>query len=571
MNAAQPVTTATTSSESPPQTQRRENAATRKARTRLWPDHSDDPIHYPSLAQRKLDLQDAVTEISLGRDSGRNMMAIFDDIDSTPRTKFNIRCKKGRSKTHWTRYHGVEDVDIPVGTTLKNMCQFYPFHCWGDGLRIFMAEGWTAEQMWKQLPRDARCDQARERPWNYLQQAMGREADIIYVEAGNSKRVPMKRKKDDTDNVAEGAVGDLGGNNARDVSRSPLSPQRSPGARSTGRSSHRTPPKNRATGIIPTTQYTLSPPKLHHPRQRTFDGPSYRGTPAPSCTLVQPTERSAGFDPMTVDPSILTPAEFPNVPQSQQQPAQQQHLFPYENSPTMQEIQYIQSLDNNAGRFAPQQHAARGPVRSTYPDLPTSQSQAWSEEDDGANLQGFFNGGQHIPNHPLRRTGGFDQPAFPSQPPAAGSMIGTSQQSNPIQPLPQAFVNNSQYGNVHLDFGAGQNFMQGEAVENAFPQGPFWQNDHFSGDEPRTVHPQYISNRMQHRNSQYFFADEAPTTGDAEMIDNGALSSSLTSSNGAASLPLSIGERRNNQDPMLPGDFQELEAMLNANISWRAS
>ena len=172
-------------------------AATRKSRTRNWPERSDSPEIIPSLVFYKSQHGDRITEIEPGSDSGRNLTAIFLDCDDEPRLKFNVRCKNGRSKQLWPLFRSVKEVDLPVGTTLKQVCNFFPLHVWGDGIRLFMAEGWTAEQIWNEIPLEARNSGAATRPWNYLQQAMGREADKMFEENGNLKRVPIKRKRED--------------------------------------------------------------------------------------------------------------------------------------------------------------------------------------------------------------------------------------------------------------------------------------------------------------------------------------------------------------------------------------
>lgn len=566
MDAAQPLKTATTLSVSPPQTQGREHAATRKARTRLWPDHSDDPIHYPSLAQRKLELKGFVAEIVPGRDSGRNMMAIFDDIDATPRTRFTIRCKKGRSKEHWPHYHSVEDVDIPIGTTLKHMCQYYPLHCWADGLRIFMAEGWTAEQMWKQLPADARCDQARERPWNYLQQAMGREADIIYVEAGNNKRVPTKRKRDDADDVAEGAVGDLGGADAQNVSQDALSPQQSPGARSTDRSFRGNLPNNPVTSIVPSSQHSLSPPNSRRPPQSLISNQPHRGTGAIDCVLPMPTAPTAGFDAMNVDPTILTPAESSTELQSQQQPAQHQNLPQYNNLLTTQDIQRLQSFIDGSDQLAPQQHTARRLTRSAHQGLSKPHPQLYFEQVNNARTQNSAHSGQGMVSNPLQSTDSFDRP---SRQPSTGPTIGTTQQQIPLQPWPQVNVN-SRSDNGYMGFDGQMSFTDQLNADSAPPQKPLWQNDHFPGDDSV-----FFPQDFQYQNPQYGPSVDAAAIEDPKMVDNGARSFSLTSSSGAMTLPASVDEHGNSDEidwtgleDLEPDDFGTLSEMLRGDAPW---
>ena len=174
-------------------------AATRKSRTRHWPQPSDDHEVLPSLALRKNELGDDAYEIQTCMNSGRNLLAIFEDCDPTPRLKYNIRVKNGRSEKVWKRFKGVSEVNVPVGMTLEQMCRYYPLHVWGDGIRIFMAESWTAQMIYEALPKESRNDGARTRPWNYLQQAMGREADKMFEEETKGKRIINKRKREDAE------------------------------------------------------------------------------------------------------------------------------------------------------------------------------------------------------------------------------------------------------------------------------------------------------------------------------------------------------------------------------------
>jgi len=175
----------------------REIAATRRSRTRNWPEESTHYERFSSFQEYKTTIGDSIHTIGKGMKVGRNLLAYFDDLDDIPRLKFNVRCEHGRSKKLWPNYPHPSEAVIPVGTTLEQLCSRYPLHCWADGLRIFMAENWSAEQIWHGLPHDARNEGASVRKWNYLQQAMGREADKMYEEDENTPRVIIKRKKDE--------------------------------------------------------------------------------------------------------------------------------------------------------------------------------------------------------------------------------------------------------------------------------------------------------------------------------------------------------------------------------------
>jgi hypothetical protein len=174
-------------------------AGSRKARTRWWPPQSDPHKVYLSFQQHRAEVGDRIITLGQGQDSGRNRLAIFQDIDNTPRLAYNIRVE-GRTGTQWEGYRSPRKVFLPVGASLSEILAHYPNHVWNDGLRLFMAEGWQAEKMWNILPTDARNDGANTRKWNYLQQALGREADKVGQEQFGEKRVPDKRRK-------EGVVG----------------------------------------------------------------------------------------------------------------------------------------------------------------------------------------------------------------------------------------------------------------------------------------------------------------------------------------------------------------------------
>lgn len=171
-------------------------AGSRKARTRWWPPPSDSHNTYPSLQQRKAEIGKQVITLGRGQDSGRNRLAIFHDTDNVARLAFNIRVE-GRTGMQWKGYPSPRDTVLPVGVSLSEVLAYYPNHVWNDGLRIFMAEGWQAERMWNVLPSDARNEGASTRKWNYLQQALGREADKVGQEQFGQKRVPDKRLKKD--------------------------------------------------------------------------------------------------------------------------------------------------------------------------------------------------------------------------------------------------------------------------------------------------------------------------------------------------------------------------------------
>ena len=130
-------------------------------------------------------------------DSGRNLMALFGS-DEEPRTKYPMTIERGRKGQYYSSKHRSWDEPLPARLTLKEICNEYPNHVWGSGLRIFMRENWDAERIYRELPVGCRADGAEQRKWNYLQQAMGREDDRMAQEDGNprepQKKTPEKRK-----------------------------------------------------------------------------------------------------------------------------------------------------------------------------------------------------------------------------------------------------------------------------------------------------------------------------------------------------------------------------------------
>jgi hypothetical protein len=74
---------------------------------------------------------------------------------------------------------------VPASQTLVEIARNYPNYIWGDILRVYIAEGWDAEAVWRALPANFRHNTSQVRPWNYLQQAFGRKQDIIRRGHGN--------------------------------------------------------------------------------------------------------------------------------------------------------------------------------------------------------------------------------------------------------------------------------------------------------------------------------------------------------------------------------------------------
>ena len=156
---------------------------------------SDPP---PRVSERYVFQPQLPRRLTQGRaDSGRNLMALFGD-DEEPKLKYPMTIERGRKGQYYSSNHQSWDEPLPAGLTLKQVCNDYPNHVWGSGLRIFMRENWDAERIYRELPTGCKPDGAEQRKWNYLQQAMGREDDRMAQEDGNprepQKKTPEKRK-----------------------------------------------------------------------------------------------------------------------------------------------------------------------------------------------------------------------------------------------------------------------------------------------------------------------------------------------------------------------------------------
>ena len=156
---------------------------------------SDPP---PRVSERHVFLPQQPRRLTQGRaESGRNLMALFGD-DEEPRLKYPMTIERGRKGQYYSSKHQSWDEPLPAGLTLKQVCNDYPNHVWGSGLRIFMRENWDAERIYRELPTGCKPDGAEQRKWNYLQQAMGREDDRMAQEDGNprepQKKTPEKHK-----------------------------------------------------------------------------------------------------------------------------------------------------------------------------------------------------------------------------------------------------------------------------------------------------------------------------------------------------------------------------------------
>lgn len=176
-------------------------AASRAARSRKWPDKSDPPKVITSLAAYKASLSEAdrqPMELERGPEGARNLFAIFQDVDDQKRLVCNIKIKGGRTPHTYPGFRDPKVHHLAVGMSLAEICKHLPLHVWGDGLRLFICEGMDAKEIYSLLPEKARNNSQDNRPHNYLQQAMGRQADEMFAEVEGTKRVIKKRKHANT-------------------------------------------------------------------------------------------------------------------------------------------------------------------------------------------------------------------------------------------------------------------------------------------------------------------------------------------------------------------------------------
>jgi hypothetical protein len=120
------------------------------------------------------------------------LLAIFGN-DEEPRTMYPLRIERARNGNLGDARFPQAQTLIPARTSLREICARYPNHVWGSMLRIFRAEGWGSEKIWNALPSDVRHSVAQTRPWNYLQQATGREIDRMIVEETGARRTIAAR------------------------------------------------------------------------------------------------------------------------------------------------------------------------------------------------------------------------------------------------------------------------------------------------------------------------------------------------------------------------------------------
>jgi hypothetical protein len=71
---------------------------------------------------------------------------------------------------------------LPPGLTLTQICQDYPNHLHGRGLRPFMEARWSARNIWEAMRDNAQISASKRRPWNRFERRIGREKKVMTEE-----------------------------------------------------------------------------------------------------------------------------------------------------------------------------------------------------------------------------------------------------------------------------------------------------------------------------------------------------------------------------------------------------
>lgn len=121
------------------------------------------------------------------------------DTKYSQRLKYPVKIERGRRpqrsevSTGFSWEHPEPTDTLPAGLSLLELMNNYPNHCWGEGLRLLMAEGVTAEELYNNIPEQARHTVATTRQHNYLQHAYSRELGRMVADEAGVKRQPIKR------------------------------------------------------------------------------------------------------------------------------------------------------------------------------------------------------------------------------------------------------------------------------------------------------------------------------------------------------------------------------------------
>ena len=103
----------------------------------------------------------------LNSDSSSQSQPSSPDNDRRP----SRRLIEGVGRTHYPQYPRHTE-DLPANTTFRDICRRYPNHLWDPIIQEFDSAGFSMEEVWRNLPHDARHDTQDGRQWNYLQQRL---------------------------------------------------------------------------------------------------------------------------------------------------------------------------------------------------------------------------------------------------------------------------------------------------------------------------------------------------------------------------------------------------------------
>lgn len=192
-------------------------ALVRDARSIDYPPASDtNHEEIASLAQHRLDARGRSVELPRGWQSGRNMFAIFLDVDGKPRLRANMRITRGASNSQQGVQWPESSVVLNMGLTMRDIITRYPLQLYGTGVRLLLAErvAWPAVRVDRTLPHAFAAQFAAQRNGNTIAQRCAREAkrmrkeqDEIDAEEAAAAAAAAATQAAQDDNVVDDTVG----------------------------------------------------------------------------------------------------------------------------------------------------------------------------------------------------------------------------------------------------------------------------------------------------------------------------------------------------------------------------
>ena len=229
------------------------------------------------------DAGNKLVQIGEGVRSGCDHFVLYGK-DKVPRLKYKMTVGKGKevkaNETEMLQYPDPMKTAIPAKTSLKEICQQYPRHVGGKGLRLFMSEDFDAREIYESLPEEFRQSRANGRKWNSIQAAMGRQQDDMVKEDGGPPKTPSTRKTSKRPRAARDEDDD-----PEDQDESPLQ-KKSRQARYVPSADAHTPPAQ-AQHFRPRPAPMSSRMTMQQP-QASGQAPSHIFTGGPPATLMPP-------------------------------------------------------------------------------------------------------------------------------------------------------------------------------------------------------------------------------------------------------------------------------------------